>query len=56
LHAAAADTQAGGARAVIAAHAASCLYLPIDDDPGVLIDVDTPADYDMIKAGGPGDS
>lgn len=36
-----------GARAIVRAHAASTLDVPIDDD-GAFVDIDTPADYERI--------
>jgi CTP:molybdopterin cytidylyltransferase MocA len=43
-----------GAKAVIAAHRAAVLDLPVDD-PGALRDVDTPGDYAALLAGVPAD-
>lgn len=37
-----------GAKAVVQAHAAEIRNVPVDD-PGCLVDVDTPADYDAIR-------
>jgi molybdenum cofactor cytidylyltransferase len=37
----------GGARTVVHAHLAEALLVPVDD-PGVLIDIDTPATYEFV--------
>ena len=39
-----------GARAVVHAHTIDVVNVPVDD-PGCLIDVDTPADYDQLMKG-----
>jgi molybdenum cofactor cytidylyltransferase len=41
---------AEGARAVVHAHTSDVVNVPVDD-PGCLIDVDTPADYDQLLKG-----
>jgi molybdenum cofactor cytidylyltransferase len=44
---------AAGARAVLSAHYAAIVNVPVDD-PGCVVDVDTPADYDeVIRRSGP---
>ena len=44
---------ASGARAVVSAHAADLLDVPVQD-PGCIADVDTPADYDAFRRGSGG--